>query len=70
MSFRAAVLFGSTTPQLAAVWCRGLSRGPRLARGRTLMEPRTLGCKHRPRNCQTQLKKSLLNAIAAALLTS
>eukprot|EP00966_Prymnesium_polylepis_P288690 6668337-Prymnesium_polylepis.1 len=32
------------------------------------MEPRTLGCKHR--NCQNQLKKSLLNAIAAALLTS
>eukprot|EP00966_Prymnesium_polylepis_P230495 5333710-Prymnesium_polylepis.1 len=32
------------------------------------MEPRTLGCKHR--NCQNQLKKSLLNAIAPALLTS
>eukprot|EP00966_Prymnesium_polylepis_P156759 3622111-Prymnesium_polylepis.1 len=31
------------------------------------MEPRTLGCKHR--NFQHQLKKSLLNAIAAALLT-
>eukprot|EP00966_Prymnesium_polylepis_P175278 4056424-Prymnesium_polylepis.1 len=32
------------------------------------MEPRTLGCKHR--NCQNQLKKSLLNATAAAILTS
>eukprot|EP00966_Prymnesium_polylepis_P107988 2500851-Prymnesium_polylepis.1 len=32
------------------------------------MEPRTLGCKHR--NCQNQLKKSHLNAIAAALLPS